>query len=1066
MALNKIFNKKTIISIIVLKAMISLIILIGFAASNANATYGIDKSIKQVKTADSPVIYYLDHKHGMKKSYVSEAAFLAYGNKWSDVKIIGQKELDKWPEVYLIKTSDDSKVYYINNGKKAWIESEQQFIDLGFNWNDIATVAKADLDSYQLTNYNQLKIAAASSDDNSEGLLSASLDSSSPAQTYIPTMSRGNTVAVFKLAAAEKEVKINKLTLTRIGVTSDSNIDGVYLEGESGEMYGYKVGAANKQAYINFGSEPITIAAGQSKTISVKVDLESVSDVVGQTLGFEILNSVDIDSEAQISGNFPIKGAEHKLINGTDNLGQLKVSSNALNSSAENAEIGAEEESITSFRFSETSGKENILIRKIILTNEGSAWDSDIKNIRLIDGNGKSAAKTEALQSKKATFNFANGYELKKSHYADFTVKLDIVGGDGHDIKFVIKNSDDISAVGAENNYGLVVKSDESFPVGGSCSECDKITISRGSVSIAAAGLDKDDLKIYRDENDAVLGEFELRNGSSDIKIDSFDVSITASSDAPELDAVVYLKDKSGEEISSIDGKNITNASEQIRLNGYQAGARKNFKFSFVSHIPDTAPSGATYEVQIKNVNYYIGADNQLYTDALNAAGQTMQVIEPSLYLYAGEFSDKDAFAAGDTKVNIAVFKVEASSDEKIKIESIIISNASGYTPATYTNGFSNLTLYRGGSKIGSAIERPTASSNTFNNLKLTVSAGKSVDLYVKADLASNAAGEVRMVLENISAKGYTTGAPVLINNKGAQSPTATITKTELKITATGGGSASTNTKNNEIASFTFTNEASETIKLNKVTVTASGNGLSKSEGFTNLRFGYESNGKIKQVGSKVSSPVSGSNEVSLGGYKLEAGASVTLNIYVDAGENIDSGSVGLYLQNIKAKGAVSGVEIADGVTDSVTVTIGGGGSGSASVILEWPTSSHSVSYYFHDDNYPYADEFEHSGIDIDVSQGTEVEAAASGSVSAVYDGGDDGTSYVMIEHDNGLTTVYEHLSEIYATAGQSVTDDMVIGLSGGEPGTQGAGEYTTGAHLHFEVRLNGTPIDPMTYLE
>ena len=70
-----------------------------------------------------------------------------------------------------------------------------------------------------------------------------------------------------------------------------------------------------------------------------------------------------------------------------------------------------------------------------------------------------------------------------------------------------------------------------------------------------------------------------------------------------------------------------------------------------------------------------------------------------------------------------------------------------------------------------------------------------------------------------------------------------------------------------------------------------------------------------------------------------------------------------------------------------------------------------------------------------------------------------------MIIHGDGLATVYGHVSAVYVTPDQYVTQGQAIGRSGGMPGGIGSGPFTTGPHLHFEVRLNGLPVDPEKYL-
>jgi len=131
-----------------------------------------------------------------------------------------------------------------------------------------------------------------------------------------------------------------------------------------------------------------------------------------------------------------------------------------------------------------------------------------------------------------------------------------------------------------------------------------------------------------------------------------------------------------------------------------------------------------------------------------------------------------------------------------------------------------------------------------------------------------------------------------------------------------------------------------------------------------------------------------------------------------------------------------------------------------------WPTGKSYITATFHDPDYPFRRTLgEHSGLDIRASYGTTLRAAANGYVARVKFDGTKNYAYIMIIHGDGLSTVYGHVSGVNVKADDYVTQGQIIGRTGGIPGSPGSGPFCTGAHLHFEVRKNGIPVDPTEYL-
>jgi murein DD-endopeptidase MepM/ murein hydrolase activator NlpD len=133
------------------------------------------------------------------------------------------------------------------------------------------------------------------------------------------------------------------------------------------------------------------------------------------------------------------------------------------------------------------------------------------------------------------------------------------------------------------------------------------------------------------------------------------------------------------------------------------------------------------------------------------------------------------------------------------------------------------------------------------------------------------------------------------------------------------------------------------------------------------------------------------------------------------------------------------------------------GGKVLGSGAMAWPLRGRMTSRYGYRRHPFWGGRHFHTGIDIAKKYGTPIKAADSGEV--IFSGWWDGYGKaIVVDHGRKTTTVYGHLSRIYKRVGAVVAKGQVLGLVGSTG-------YSTGPHLHFEVRKNGKPVNPMKFL-
>lgn len=1036
--------KKSVLKLLFVLALICIFHVFTMARV-AEAAYGINPEIKQVKTASSPSVYYLDHSRGLKKAYPSAKAFLSYGNKWSDIKIISQDKLDKWQEITLVKSSKNSAVYYILNGQKFLIKSEQQFIDAGFKWQNIITISNDDLSEYKTSDFKP----AGAIGKYANNQLSIALDPSNPKAGYFVASSQDNLAAVFSLRADSDPVEIKRLVLDLQGVFNHDVIKEIYLTNESGIQYSVFAYPNNRIAEFNFNNQPITVSSGEDKKIRVYVNFNNISgDITNHTLQISI-NNVENISGAKASGVFPVSGQIFKLISSGDFLEKVYANEQSLNIKNNQAIIGSTEKIIGKFNISETSGKADVFVKELKFANKGNAAPESLSGFKLKNKAGQIVSSVDKIFSEGKLVFKLDDYKIKKSSNEIFTVLADIDGGENQIIDFYIDKAKIASSQGNFNLNANINNVDEI------------ITIKRQTAAVVSKKL-KANNKVFANQQGVIIGNFEIRNNNQKIKLINLNFGMEKSAGMPDMSETVYLADyNSGEIYGYFNGQKFNNGAVNVGLGGVDLKVKQNLVISLITKISENAANGGYYKIILNSVDYR--AENGiLFSDAVNAAGEKLAASKSNLYVYQNNNLGVQTFIKGEKNVKIASFIIEAAAGSDVKITDLTFSQSDGSSgTVSFENGFENLRFYIGLSQIG-GIKNPYSGDLSASGFKYVLRSGSRAEIKIYADTEIGLkVSEIQLAISNIAAFNNDSLIPATVNNLNMSSHKVVFGKASAEISKVSDGFAAKGEDDNIIAGFKVKNSGNEDLRLQSITVNSPDQELTYSLGYGNLK--VVNRGTQRNAGYTVTRPVSGANKINLNGFIVKAGEEAIFDVHVDADGIAADGNIDIYFSDFEAKGKSSGVkaEISGDPTDNYNFAI----SSSFDGTFIKPVSG-IITYGFHDPDYPYKSlAGEHTGMDIAAAQGTKAKAAGDGIVVEIVQGSVDQTSYVLISHKDGLITKYAHLSRIDVVIGEQVEQGDIIGLSGGIPGTVGAGPYTNGAHLHFEVLKNGIAVDPENYL-
>lgn len=343
----------------------------------------IPTDASQVKTADSPAVYYVSHRLKIKKAYVNEASYLSYGNRWSDIRTVSATDLAGFADIKLVKTSDSPALYFIKGKQRALIVNEADWAAFGLKTDPIVTVSATDLAQYELVSYQAIGLADQVEQPGGETPASSSADlivtlADIPSSGYFLAGSADNPV--FKLIFSSKEgAEINSLSFNFKGLNNGGIISRLAAKDGSGRSYDVSSSVRNLDADLRFYRDPIVIPAGGQVTITILATAQNCASCAGQSLIFELEKAESISVNRTILASFPLRSQAFEIVSSSGSVGKAVIKEESLASLSQ----GGGTRVIGKFTISELSGGDSIYIKQIEFVNSGSAGSGDLEDLRI-----------------------------------------------------------------------------------------------------------------------------------------------------------------------------------------------------------------------------------------------------------------------------------------------------------------------------------------------------------------------------------------------------------------------------------------------------------------------------------------------------------------------------------------------------------------------------------------------------------------------------------------------------------------------------------------------------------
>ncbi len=590
--------------------------------------------------------------------------------------------------------------------------------------------------------------------------LSVALASDTPVSaTIIATSNSYNAQAMVPFlkinftASADGDAKVTSLKLKRTGISSDDDLDGLFLYDNDTRLTDITSFTSNYVTFNNVNGL-FEVPAGTTKTITVYGDV-AYNAGSGKTIGLTLEEASDVTSNAAtVTGSLPLNGNLMSIAT-VDNLGRLSFT-NYSEPSTNNTPItpGDTEQEVWKVQFQ--SSEQDLSVEKLVFTAVGSIQSDDIQDFALYV-NGTKTAEVAAMNSdNEVMFDLKDSpIEISKGSSKTLSLRAKVIGGSTRDFYFSFQNQHDVMV--KDSGYNVYI---EPY-TGGSWSVIkpnEEYYVQAGSLSISKA-TESPTEQVVVDGTNVTLGVWDFRASGEDIKVKNLNISVdTTGTVKGGLDnAKVYVNDVQVGTTKDLTDANYDGTGDEVNFtfgSTFIVSAGDTAKVKVISDIK-TATSTSFSGDETVTVNIEVSTDNcqkmsslgtltapesSVPANQLNVRAASLSVVK-----YSG-YGDQ-IIVAGTNDVKLGSFVVTAGDSEGVDVNSITVALSSDEA-ATVTNMY--LEDATTGEQIGQTIVTPSTSNIFSTSISLEASGAKVINL--KGDVKSGS--DAGSWIANIDADG------------------------------------------------------------------------------------------------------------------------------------------------------------------------------------------------------------------------------------------------------------------------------------------------------------------------